>query len=90
MTCEECQAARQFPGHNRHDLKCLHCGARLIQAIQRLRPLPTVEETTAAQIKRRCRTVLTDWVAYGHDEQQLRALAKGGMAVEPEPSKVRK
>ncbi len=87
MTCAECHAARQFPGHIRFDLKCLHCGARLIQTIQRLRPMPTVQETTEAQIKRRCRTVLDDWVTYGHVEQEVRTLAKGATAIASEPAR---
>lgn len=51
------------------DLKCLHCGARLIQRLGKL-PRPK-DEITA-----RRRKVLADWVAYGHAEADLRALAK--------------
>lgn len=49
---------------------CLHCGARAIQTIQRL-VIPTQDKV------RRCRAVLVDWMAMGHDETALRDLAKG-------------
>lgn len=42
----------------------------MIQAIQRLY-IPPQEKA------QRCRTVLHDWMAMGHDETTLRALAKG-------------
>lgn len=49
---------------------CLWCGARLIQRIQALRTRRPAED-----IKTRCRTVLNDWMAFGHAEASLRALA---------------
>ena len=76
MTCRNCNAAREAPDYRMHCPTCIHCGARLIQAIQRL-PRPREE------IQRRCRAVLNDWVAMGHDEKELRALAKGPRALAP-------
>lgn len=62
------------------DVKCLHCGARLIQRLGKL-PRPR-DEITA-----RRRKVLADWVAYGHAEADLRELTKGALALAPEPEK---
>lgn len=53
-----------------HNLLCAWCGARLIQKIQRLRPLAPEEK------RARCRAVLADWMRYGSTEVQLRDLAK--------------
>lgn len=79
MTCPTCNAAREAPAYRMHCPTCIHCGARLIQSIQRLpRPRP--------EISARCRAVLDDWVAMGHSEQELRALAKGPRALAPESS----
>ena len=80
MTCTDCATIRKHYAHDpqayrMHDEGCVHCGARLIQKMQRLYQL------TAQQRSDRCRQVLSDWVAVGHDEQQLRALAKGAWAV---------
>lgn len=78
MTCECCEAAREAPAHNLYTPACLWCGARLIQALGRLHDRPRSE------IAARRRAVLTDWMAYGHEEAQLRALAKGPKAFAPE------
>lgn len=51
---------------------CLWCGARLIQRIQALRMVRRADE-----IRERCRKVLADWMAYGHPESGIRALAAG-------------
>jgi hypothetical protein len=67
--CNDCQATRESPAHRLFNPACLHCGARLIQ---RLGKLPRPKEEIAS----RRRQVLTDWMAYGHAEGQLRALAK--------------
>lgn len=80
MTCADCTAirrhfARDPQAYRMHSRACLHCGARLIQKMQRLYQL------TAQQRSDRCRQVLADWLRQGHDEHQLRALAKGGWAV---------
>lgn len=68
MTCDCCNRARLSPAHSQFCPTCLHCGARLIQAIGHL-PISRQEVST------RRRQVLTDWIAHGHPEQQLRALA---------------
>lgn len=73
--CDVCQTLRK---HYRHDPQlyrmhcptCIQCGARLIQKLQRLYQL------TAEQRRDRCRQVLADWMAQGHSEKELRALAK--------------
>ncbi len=53
-----------------HCPTCIQCGARLIQKLQRLYQL------TQEQRRDRCREALQRWVAQGHSEQELRALAK--------------
>ncbi len=78
MTCDTCAAARICAGHNRvYDPLCLWCGARYIKQIGSL-PAQTKEEVAAWR-----RGVLRDWMAFGHDETELRELAKGPMPVEP-------
>ena len=81
MTCDCCEAAREAPAYTMHCPSCVHCGARLIQALGSL-PRPKGE------IVARRRAVLADWVTMGHSEQELRALAKGPRALAPasEPS----
>lgn len=83
--CVCCMADRECDGLNRyHTPKCLWCGARLIQKIQRLR-------RPREEIASRCKAVLTDWVAYGHSEQQIRKLAKErAFAFEPIENKRKK
>lgn len=76
MTCAVCNAAREAPAHRFYCPTCIHCGARLIQSIQRL---PRARD----EIRDRCRKVLHDWMQYGHDEQELRKLAKGPRALAP-------
>ena len=74
--CECCQRTSLGPLYRLHCPTCIWCGARLIQHIQKL-PI-------AAEAKRdRCRQVLADWVAHGHGESQLRALAKGPVPLQP-------
>lgn len=77
MTCGCCQAASEAPAYRMHCPTCIYCGARLIQGIQKL-PI------TRSEVQERCRAVLADWLAYGHDEQALRALAKGPRAIAPQ------
>ena len=75
MPCQPCAVIHK---HYRNDPQlyrmhcptCIHCGARLIQKLQRLYQL------TTEQRRDRCRQALADWVAQGHGEQELRALAK--------------
>ena len=75
MTCQPCATIhKHYPRdphlYRMHCPTCIHCGARLIQKLQRLYQL------TTEQRRDRCRQALADWMAQGHDEQQLRALAK--------------
>jgi hypothetical protein len=78
--CPCCKQVREDPHYPQHSLGCVHCGARLIQAIARY-PIP------AEQVVQRRRAVLADWVAWGHSEAQIRALAKGNTAIaDPGPA----
>ena len=75
MTCQPCAVIhkhyRNDPQlYRQHCPTCLACGARLIQKLQRLYQL------TTEQRRDRCRQALADWMAQGHDEGELRALAK--------------
>lgn len=81
-TCECCEITRDFPEHPRHCPSCLHCGARYIWRIQRLRR--GVEETKAW-----CQKALADWMRLGgHVEAEIRALAKQAvMPIRPPPEK---
>ena len=83
MACTDCATIRKHYAHDpqayrMHSRACLHCGARLIQKMQRLYQL------TPEQRRDRRRETLAAWMAQGHDEQQLRALAKGAWAVQTE------
>ena len=74
--CTDCKAASETSGlWAQHNPACLHCGARLIQRLGKLRT-PTSEQITA-----RRKAVLADWIAHGHSELQIRALVKGPLAV---------
>lgn len=74
--CDVCAVLRKhYPRdpqlHSKHCPACAHCGARLIQKIQRWSPLPR------PQVQAACRQVLADWLACcGHSEAEIRALAK--------------
>jgi hypothetical protein len=70
LPCDECAVARGWPAHNTFNPACLYCGARYIRHLGTLR-------TSAADIAVRRRGVLDVWKKHGHDEAQLRALAKG-------------
>lgn len=79
MTCETCTATRICAGHNRvYDPLCLWCGARYIKQLGQFGGT-----FTNAEIAQRRRDVLRDWMAFGHDETEMRELAKGPMPVEP-------
>lgn len=77
--CRDCQAARETSGKWRYfDPRCIHCGARLIQRLGKLRTV------TQAEIQQRRRAVLADWIAQGHAEKEIRELvALPAMAVAP-------
>ena len=51
----------------------------MIQRIQALRIPPALKT-------QRCRETLAAWVEWGHNEQEIRRLAKGPIALEPEIS----
>lgn len=51
----------------------------MIQRIQALRIPPALKT-------QRCREMLQVWVEWGHSEQEIRRLAKGPTALEPEIS----
>ena len=74
--CQDCQRASVGPLYALHCPKCIYCGARAIQRIQKL-------QITADEKRSRCRQVLADWMAHGHSESELRALAKGPTALQP-------
>lgn len=83
--CDVCNVVRKYypkdpQAHRQHCLKCVFCGARLIQRLQRVFAL-------APPVRReRSRAALADWMAHGHSEAQLRALAKAtAWAVAPAP-----
>lgn len=81
MICPDCHNARtaQWPQYN--TLACKYCAARLIYEIGKLRT-PTSEQVTA-----RRRVVLAEAIAWGWDEAEIRALVKGGRALEPVKAK---
>lgn len=85
--CDVCSVVRRhYPRdpqvHRQHCLKCMYCGARLIQRLQRVFVLAPLQR------RDRCRQVLSDWMALGHSEAQLRALAKAtAWAVAPAAKK---
>ena len=79
--CPNCITAATYPQHRWFNPACLHCGARMIQ---HLGCLPIA----ASEITQRRRQVLLDWAAHGHSEKDLRALAKGPLAIAPLPAPV--
>lgn len=76
MTCTNCETARTFPEYRMFDPACLHCGARLIQLLGRL-PIGASECTA------RRRNELAIWLHHGHQEADLRSLAKGPIPLAP-------
>lgn len=74
--CKPCQIARTVPTYPFFNLGCLHCGARIIQHLATLPIVPS-------QVAERRRENLAHWVAFGHSEADLRALAKGPLAIGP-------
>jgi hypothetical protein len=80
MACPDCRAARETNGlwAQFNTPQCIFCTARLIQR------LPKLRSPSSAAIAARRLAVLQDAVAWGWDESQIRALAKGPMALEPE------
>lgn len=87
MPCNDCQAATITQGCwlTYNSPACIFCSARLIQQLPKLRT-PTTE-----QIAARRRAVLQDAIAYGHNELQIRQLAKSKtLCVQPQEVKGKK
>ena len=66
--CDCCTRARLSPRYPLFCPTCLHCGARLIQAVGFL-------PVSRQEVSSRRRQVLIDWIAHGHHEQAIRTLA---------------
>ena len=89
MKCPQCTLIRSYwpnePWHRtQYNPACIHCGARLIQWLQR--------KCTSSRADRaeRCRSALSMWMAYGHSEDEIRKLAKAKQwAVAPDERKVK-
>ena len=82
--CPNCQYARETNGlcNQYNSPQCLFCSARLIQWLGKLKTV-TVDVITARRL-----VVLSDAVAYGHLEAEIRRLAKiKEPALEPLPLK---
>lgn len=77
MTCPECKIARSFGMYRMYNPACIWCGARLIQNLARL-PI------AVSQCSDRRTKVLQDWLTFGHDEKEIRALVAGPLAIGPE------
>jgi hypothetical protein len=78
LICADCEAAREAPGYRLFSPLCAFCGGRLIRQIGKL-------QRPREELTERRKRVLADWVAYGHSETDLRALAKSGPAFPPVP-----
>ncbi len=76
--CEECSARREAPAYNAYSIKCVYCGARIIQSIRSRKAVPVEDRT------RRAKAALADWVQWGHDEAVIRQLVATGQVLEPE------
>ena len=83
--CSDCQAANDtnYLSIWYNVPQCKYCAARLIKYIGKLRT-PTSEE-----IASRRRVVLSEAIAWGHSESEIRALAKLGPWVQPVETKKR-
>ncbi len=79
MICDCCQTATINPAYPMFNPACLHCGARIIQAIGTL-------QIAASEASKRRTAQLKDWVAFGHLESEIRRLVKGPLAIAPPPT----
>lgn len=79
--CPCCRIARQFSDYRMFNPACIYCGARMIQTLGKLR-IP------ASQCSARRTAALHAWMEYGHDEQQIRSMVKGPLAIGPEKGSV--
>ena len=69
MSCQQCQNRKEATLHNVYNPLCLKCGADGATGIRRF-GRPKEEEN------RRLREWLESYVSYGHNELELRELAK--------------
>jgi hypothetical protein len=76
VICTQCNTARDFAAYRFYSPACIHCGARLIQRLA-LRDISNAECTALRKV------VLADWVAWGHNEAEIRRLVKGEPAIAP-------
>ena len=85
MICKECQGAKECGNHGQifNSVQCVYCAARLIQRIGKFK-------IKATECAARRTQVLADSVQAGLDEQEIRNLAKGPIAYQPEIMKERK
>jgi len=81
--CQPCNTARAYPAHRMHCPSCIFCGARLIQNLGRL-PI------AVSDITRRRPETLALWLDYGHDEKEIRGLAKGPAPLAEQTMKAKK
>lgn len=87
--CDSCAVVREHYradpwGYRLFNPGCLHCGGRIIQVLRRKMGLGQ------AEVRERCRAALARWMGYGHDEAEIRALAKSqAWAVAPKPETVK-
>lgn len=73
--CDCCRVIRaHYPRdpweYRKHNPACLHCGARVIQWLQRK------SQRGQSEVRERCREMLALWMRHGHPEVDLRAMAK--------------
>ena len=89
MTCPCCNDALEWPGTvaaRTYTPACLWCGARYIRLLPKQGGIDGRPLTNPEVVEWR-RKVLADWIAHGHPEAELRALAKGeALPLAPESS----
>lgn len=79
MRCEECRTASDnYPTHRIFNPLCKYCGGRYIRMIGQQ---PMTEQGITAWRRK----VLSDWIKYGHEESELRRLARLPLAHSVEP-----
>lgn len=71
--CQCCRRASEMEFYPHFSIGCKFCGARILWLIGILAE-PTLQEDRPTAIKRRRLENLADWVAFGHDEAEIRAL----------------
>lgn len=79
MTCESCNQARDNPQWRQFNPACLYCGARILQCLGTL-------DIAVSECRQRRRESLAVWLQHGHNEQEIRAMVKGPLAIGPASS----